>query len=118
MILLAVSMTTLIIYALPHFSQIWVLVLLYLKFFVFWRGRGGGESKQILLRYCIKVLFFQGKTRLSKNKYEEVTRFMDKERILDGRKIVQRKVQDALSLMYFQMLLQSRFFKINSFIKK
>ena len=43
---------------------------------------------------------------------------MDKERILDGRKIVQRKVQDALSLMYFQMLLQSRFFKINSFIKK
>ena len=42
MILLAVSMTTLIIYALPHFSQIWVLVLLYLKFFVFWRGRGGG----------------------------------------------------------------------------
>ena len=57
-------------------------------------------------------------TRLSKNKYEEVTRFMDKERIFDGRKIVKRKVQDALSLTYFQMLLKARFFKINSFIKK
>ena len=29
---------------------------------------------------------------------------MDKERIFDGRKIVKRKVQDALSLTYFQML--------------
>ena len=43
---------------------------------------------------------------------------MDKERIFDGRKIVKRKVQDALSLTYFQMLLKARFFKINSFIKK
>ena len=48
-------------------------------------------------------------SRLSKNKYEEVTRFMDEERIFDGRKIVKRKVQDALSLTYFQMLLQSPF---------
>ena len=48
-------------------------------------------------------------TRLSKNKYEEVTRFMDKERIFDGRKIVKRKVQDALSLTFFQMLLQNPF---------
>ena len=34
---------------------------------------------------------------------------MDKERIFDGRKIVKRKVQDALSLTFFQMLLQSPF---------
>ena len=34
---------------------------------------------------------------------------MDEERIFDGRKIVKRKVQDALSLTYFQMLLQSPF---------
>ena len=36
---------------------------------------------------------------------------MDKERIFDGRKIVKRKVQDALSLTFFQMLLQSPFQK-------
>ena len=34
---------------------------------------------------------------------------MDKERIFDGRKTVKRKVQDALSLTFFQMLLQSPF---------
>ena len=34
---------------------------------------------------------------------------MDKERIFDGRKIVKRKVQDALSLTFFQMLLQNPF---------
>ena len=61
MILLAVSMTTLIIYALPHFSQIWVLVLLYLKFFVFWRGRGGGGGRgdrkwvRMLVSYLLGV---------------------------------------------------------------
>ena len=64
MILLAVSMITLIIYALPHFSQIWVPVLLYLKFFVFWRGRGGerrsemGENRKwvrMLVSYLLGV---------------------------------------------------------------
>ena len=61
MILLAVSMTTLIIYALPHFSQIWVLVLLYLKFFVFWQGRGGGGGRgdrkwvRMLVSYLLGV---------------------------------------------------------------